>query len=294
MIHDFLRSVGFKDLTDSRRLCSLLEDIVRHPDTQQVSLDAYGNEIGSFSRSFGKDFGLSVCGDFYENNEFHIEYYFPYFYGSSASRYEELEVEKHAAREAFSGICDEIRLGVTLIFFINNPEDIMAHRQAMGSQFDAANVALTGLASSGKILLPVVKNSHARKIKEEASRRRIHLLQEAKEGSQSAIDDLTLSDMNTYTMLSRRVRRQEDILSIVESSFIPYGMESDQYLIIGEILDFSSCTNSHTSEELWRISVNCNDVCFDILINKRDLFGEPKIGRRFRGRIQMQGHINFT
>ena len=46
-----------------------------------------------------------------------------------------------------------------------------------------------------------------------------------------------MNDMDLYSSLSRRIMK-EDVLSIVESSFIPYGIESDQYVVIGEILNF--------------------------------------------------------
>ena len=74
---------------------------------------------------------------------------------------------------------------------------------------------------------------------------------------------------------------------------MPYGMESDQYLIIGEILSCYTQTNHLTGEVVWNIALSCNDMKFDIMINDKDLTGEPKIGRRFRGRIQMQGSISF-
>ena len=45
-----------------------------------------------------------------------------------------------------------------------------------------------------------------------------------------AIENLTLEDIDTYSMLSRRIAN-EDILSIVDSYFMPYGIESDQYSI---------------------------------------------------------------
>ena len=98
--------------------------------------------------------------------------------------------------------------------------------------------------------------------------------------------------MDTYSSLSRRVSR-EDVLTIVESSFIPYGIESDQYIIIGEILNFYQVPNKLTGENVWILAINCNDLKFDVCINEKDLLGEPKIGRRFKGRIWMQGHLNF-
>jgi len=48
-----------------------------------------------------------------------------------------------------------------------------------------------------------------------------------------------------------------------------------------------------TSEEVYQMTVSCNDLVFNICINEKDLYGEPLAGRRFKGSIWMQGYINF-
>lgn len=295
MINDFLRSIGFLNLKNNKELFELLEKVINNSDEQIITRDQYGNRVGSFSREFGENFGIVVCGDFLDNNEYHIEYYYPYFRGSDITTTEAVELERFARREAYAGICDEMRLGCTLIFTVDNVGELLKQRELNGSQYKIHSVTLSGLASNGKILLPVMKTEQQVKEKAEITKKRMHLLHQAREGNQSAIDNLTLSDMDTYSMLSRRVNRnKEDILSIVESSFIPYGIESDQYVIIGEIEAFRRTNNQRSGETVWILSLICNDLNFDILINARDLYGEPAIGRRFRGRVQMQGFLNFA
>ena len=48
-----------------------------------------------------------------------------------------------------------------------------------------------------------------------------------------------------------------------------------------------------TLEEIYQMTINCNDLIFDMCINAKDIYGEPMIGRRFKGSIWMQGYINF-
>ena len=74
---------------------------------------------------------------------------------------------------------------------------------------------------------------------------------------------------------------------------MPYGVECDLYSILGEIEDFELVENSLTGEEVYVITLNCNELLFDIAINKQDILGEPKIGRRFKGSVWLQGKINF-
>ena len=96
--------------------------------------------------------------------------------------------------------------------------------------------------------------------------------------------------MDTYSMLSKRVMN-EDILTIVSSCFMPYGIESDQYSVLAEIVDLLEIENSLTSDIIYCMKLKCNDMVFDVCINKKDLMGEPEIGRRFKGNIWMQGTV---
>ena len=74
---------------------------------------------------------------------------------------------------------------------------------------------------------------------------------------------------------------------------MPYGVECDHYSILGEIVDCELLTNSYTKEEVYRMTILCNELTFDVCINKEDLFGEPEVKRRFKGVIWLQGKINF-
>ena len=72
---------------------------------------------------------------------------------------------------------------------------------------------------------------------------------------------------------------------------MPYGIESDQYSILGEIIEVEEVCNSITNERLYSMEVECNDLHFRVLINQEDLLGEPVVGRRFKGSIWMQGTV---
>ncbi|WP_455190587.1 DUF3881 family protein [Eubacterium ramulus] len=295
MIHTFLRSIGFGDLTKNADLYLILESILNRPDEQNIVKDEYGNEFACFSKSFGTDIGITVCGNFINDKEFRMEYYYPYLHGSQITTCETIEIERHAAREAFAGICDELKLGVTLIFYIENIADILhARKNAVHNTTTRPdNAVLAGLSTGGKILLPIMKTSKQLANKEKSSEKRLSLMKQARDGNKRAMENLTMNDMDLYSSLSRRIMK-EDVLSIVESSFIPYGIESDQYVVIGEILNFYESENSLTNEKLWILNLNCNNLVFDICINQNDLLGEPQVGRRFKGRIWLQGHVNFA
>ena len=80
---------------------------------------------------------------------------------------------------------------------------------------------------------------------------------------------------------------------MVDTYFMPYGMECDQYPVLGEILQVDLVTNHITGEEIYLLKICSNELTFDVGINKIDLLGEPQVGRRFKGNIWLQGYINF-
>ena len=76
---------------------------------------------------------------------------------------------------------------------------------------------------------------------------------------------------------------KEDVFSIVTSSFMPYGIESDQYAILGEIVELEKVKNKVSGEEIYSMKIECNEMTFQLTINKDDLLGEPAVGRRRYG-----------
>ena len=288
-MHKFLRAIGFSEIR-KKDLIMITDEIVERPELMKITEDSEGNEFAEFSKSFAEDIGITVRGTYDEEDDFQMEYYFPYSLGTEISTQEQIDVEKHAEKESYAGVCDEIRIGVTLIFYMQNVADFLSeHRKNIHTQ-NIRGAILSALSVEGKILLPVQQKKTAKQTYNKNSEKRNQLIAEAREGNEEAIENLTLADMDTYSSISKRITK-EDILSIVDSYFMPYGIESDQYSVLGNIIDVKELYNSITNEKLYRITLNCNDMVFDVTINEKDLLGEPAIGRRFKGNIWMQGTV---
>ena len=95
------------------------------------------------------------------------------------------------------------------------------------------------------------------------------------------MESLTMDDIDTYAMISQRLTK-EDVFSIVDSFFMPSGLECDQYSVMGEITEMNTTKNAVTGEQVYELGLVCNDVPIDICINEKDLFGVPEVGRRFK------------
>lgn len=236
--------------------------------------------------------GLRVCGTYDEQDQFRMEYYFPYFAGSGITSQEDVMVEQRSEKVCFSGACDDVRVGVTLIFYLANAGEYLTERTKGIPGEGFSNLTLSGLSTEGKILLPIQKNIAQRERDQQLTRKRTQMIYEARRGNEEAMENLTMDDMDTYAMISRRIAN-EDIFSIVDTYFMPYGMECDRYNVMGEILEWMETTNKLTGEKLYQMTINCNDLIFDICMNQEDLMGIPEVGRRFKGIIWLQGSLNF-
>lgn len=289
-MHSFLRAVGFEKMNNAK-LDEILNEVVKYPNYMNTAEDSQGNEFVEFSKDFGESIGITVCGQYMENGDFGMDYYYPYFRGTGITSEENIEIEKHAEKESYAAVCDDIKVGVTLIFYLQNVAEYLMEKSRWKKGIPSnLSTTLAGLSLEGKILLPINKSKKQILKSEKMTQDRKHLIAAAREGDEDAIESLTLEDIDTYSMLSRRIMH-EDVLSIVDTSFMPYGIESDQYSIIGEILNYYYTQNKITDQRICIMTINTNDLIFDICINEKDLLGEPQVGRRFKGNIWMQGSV---
>ena len=286
-MHKFLRTIGFSDIR-KKDLEIIISDIVEHPDVMKVTKDSEENEFVEMLKEFAPGIGIKVCGSYDEDDRFQMDYYYPFFDAVTLTTQECIEVQKHAEKESYAGICDETNLGVTLIFYMQNVADYLAECQ-LQRKSPISVARLSALSTEGRIVLPVEKREK-KNPSDYDYKDRNQLIAKAREGDEDAIESLTLEDMDTYSLISKRVL-QEDILSIVTTSFMPYGVESDQYAILGEIVDVMQCRNKLSGDSIYKMKVECNDIFFDVCINANDLIGEPQIGRRFKGNVWMQGSV---
>ena len=291
-MHSFMRAIGFEQLNNVQ-LEELLNKVVASHDYIHTATDSQGNEFVQYTMHIGESMGICACGSYLENGEFSMDYYYPFFLGSGITSHEQVGIEKHADKESYAAVCDDIKVGVTLIYFLQNVGEYLSVIEDSKGGFPS-NVTSTmaGLSLGGKIILPINKNEKQIRKNEKTNQNRNHLIAAARDGDEDAIESLTLEDIDTYSMISRRIAN-EDILSIVDSYFMPHGIESDQYSILGEILNYYYVSNSFSQDRICVMTVDTNDLVYNICINENDLVGVPAVGRRFKGNIWMQGTVNI-
>jgi len=291
-LHRYMRAIGFSRLTDRNEVKQLLTDIVIQSTSYTYTMNADNVVLAEFTKDFADNIGVAVCGEFDSNDKFIYEYFYPYLRGSSISTSEDVSVERHASQESYAGVCDDIRVGVSLIFYLQNMINYVKLKIAGKLPVRNTTLTLSGLSIEGTILFPIIKNEHDQRRINRANINRSSLIQAARQGDEEAIESLTLEDMDTYTTISKRIHT-EDVFSLVDTFFMPYGVECDHYSVMGEIIDSRLVHNSQTGEGIYQLKISCNDIKLDICINESDLLGDPEVGRRFKGLIWAQGYINF-
>lgn len=291
-MHKYLSAIGFKHIETREQLNKLLkftETSFQDEKTVKVKDDM---EVSERIKHFTKDMGLMIVGSYDQDDQYEREHYIPFFLGKGEKKFDEIAIERHIAKNSYAGACEYPGIGITIIYYLQNAVEYLSELKYHQLNKDSVSITLSGLASEGKILLPVIQEKVSFVEKEESFKRHSKLLKEARSGDENAIESLTMQEMDTYSMISKRIEN-EDVLSIVSTYFMPCGLECDQYSILGEILKYEKRENSLTKEKLYVMTLDCNGLEFDVCINGEDLMGEPEIGRRLKASIWLQGRMNF-
>lgn len=291
-MHKFLRAVGFSKIKDRKELTKLITDSIQNAGKRSYVTTGDNIILAEFARDFADGIGFAVCGEFDEDDKFIYEYYYPYLVPTGISTEEDINVERHAAQYSYAGVCNEPRIGVTLIFYLQNMIPYVKYENEDHFPIRGTTLSLSALSIKGQILMPIAKTEEEKEVAKKKNNYRNKLINNARRGDETAIESLTLDDMDLYTTLSKKIRKQ-DVYSLVDSYFMPYGVECDQYSILGEIKDCHLEVNRVTNEEIYVMTIESNELTFDICINKIDLYGEPAVGRRFKGVVWLQGFVNY-
>lgn len=91
------------------------------------------------------------------NREYSIgSFYYPYLSSSDISSKAECSIQRHTEKETYAGLLDEYRVGISLIFYLENGFEYRERKLNKSSrQVEAVN--LTGLAMDGKFFFRFTK-----------------------------------------------------------------------------------------------------------------------------------------
>ena len=290
-MHQYLRAVGFSEIKTNKQIKDLMNQVLQQATKKSLIETDRDSVIIEYSAAFSESTGITLRGEYEDENNLTLDFYYPYVIGSRVSTNEEAGIERHADKESFGGICDDNRIGVSLIFYVQNGMDYMK-AYAGGGDGITPPIYFSGLSTQGTIMFPIQKNEKEREKIKETANNRTQLIEAARRGDESALENLTWDEIDTYTVLSRKIL-QEDVFTLVDTYFMPCGIECDQYSVLGEIEEVRKEKNSLTGEVIIVLELNCNGMALTVCINEADLLGEPLAGRRFKGNIWLQGRLEY-
>ena len=294
-MHNFFEAIGFRNRKDGKEK-TLIRNIVKntindYKENHNYKLEAKGKtmEVGI---KFGEYIGMYIQGEFLEDGEFEVDSVFPYVKPMSYEKYKNgITIEPNVYNVSFSAACDTLsENGISIIFYLQNGIEYMNYKDKLKDDYE---IGLAGLSMSGRIILPTNVNKDYINKYADKKKNKQNLFIEARDGNQDAMESLAFDEMEMYTRINKRIEN-ENLYSVIDTCFMPYGLQSDKYSIIGRIVNIHKCRNSITFETVYILHLECNDVIITVAINDKDLFGVPEIGRRFKGIIWLQGRVKFN
>ena len=253
----------------------------------KVVVTAEKERLWEIRKDLSPSLGICIHGYLENLGTYVREGYFPYIKNTPTSSTAKCAVEKHIDDINYSGMLEDNNLGTSLILRLSNKFHYLDNIRSKIKSTD-----LFGFCIDGKILLPIHKTVAQMELSKQKLLNKNILLEAAKNGDEDAMDTLSADELILYTTLNARIQN-EDLYSIVDTVFMPYGMETDMYSILGNILDVYEEKNSFTGEIIILLKIECNDMINIVAIKKEDLQGEPKVGRRFKGNIWVHGTIHM-
>ncbi len=314
-MHKYLRAVGFSDFIKKSQIDDFFKDNLKDENLISTYITTDMRLCGQYNINVCNGAGISVIGEQEKNKLASIDFYYPYLKGYDYTLIQECTIEKHSDKESYAGIIDDYRMGIALIFYLvnGNVYNSLLKKYKL-SDIKIDRIFLSALSTEGRIIMPVnnvTKNNNEFSSKSglsdidslsDESENNKPLTDRLAGGMEEFSDGLGVKEISIGigiklprdpigTQESRL--KNEDLYSIVETSLVPHGIECDKYQIVGEILSVNKKTNSFTNENLFEMRMATMGLQFNLMINEKDLEGDPEPGRRFRGTIWLLGEVEF-
>ena len=135
-----------------------MNDVVINPNRREFIETGRDSILVEYSKNYCNSCGITLRGEYDDTNNLTLDFYYPFVQADQVSTTEEVSVERHADKESFAGMCEDYRLGATLIYYVQNGMSVMKNMK--NGELDPARVStcLSGLSLGGTIMLPIQKD----------------------------------------------------------------------------------------------------------------------------------------
>jgi len=293
-MHKYLRAVGFSEPMKHIDKMNLFGDVIEKASYRAFLQDSEDDDnlFSEMRLDLGDGYGVLLTGNFCGEQEFEFESLIPYVENPGISTHEESSVEMRTDGSSYAGLCDDLNVGAPIIYRLLNGVEFMRSGEPEIDLIPGVPLSLSGLSVEGTVMLPIYKTEQERRAVRDIASRRRRTISKARQGDQNAMNDLNNEERNTFTILYDRMD-QEDLFTLVDTYFIPTGVECDLYSIVAEIRSCEMTVNPITLDQVCILTLAIDELSFTVAINSKDLLGEPLPGRRFKGVVWLQGILRF-
>ena len=125
-MNSFIKTIGFRKIKNKREMDKLMDWILENHDRETIiPVPSSDTTYVQVWKQFGDGFGICIVGELEGEDEINIEYYFPYVEGSEIKERMDLQIEKLSSKEAYSAVSENVNVGVSLIFYLQNSHLIL-------------------------------------------------------------------------------------------------------------------------------------------------------------------------
>lgn len=158
-MHKYLRAIGFSQIKNRKQLQILITECIRSAKQRDyISLPDHEDFVFmECCKEFAEGIGIAVRGEFDENNNYIYNYYYPFLRGNYISSEEDISIERHAEKESYAGICDDLRVGVSLIFYFQNIISYLKYKEKRKLPAKGTTLTLSALSCHGTIIMSIIK-----------------------------------------------------------------------------------------------------------------------------------------
>ena len=145
-MHKFLRAAGFSMYQKKRDIEPLLDLLQKQPSSNRCVEIDQETKVCEMRAEVAPGLGVSIVGEMNENGEFEREFYLPYLESSQESTYADCSVQRHAEKETYAGMADEAKIGISLIFYVQNLMEYREKQKRVSGPHRIKSVNLSGLS----------------------------------------------------------------------------------------------------------------------------------------------------
>lgn len=291
-----MKAIGFSEVKNKQSWDDLVAEVLNEPSRTFMRKYEEDKVVVEYYKEYSQRVYLLVRvalgGEDKKEQKpkIYIEECEPYVEATYTLEIQDLDIEDTEDDFIFYVVCEDVGTGMQIVFWLQNVIEYLDCIE--DDSVDYTGVNIVGIGSEGTIVLPIEKGEDDAEYENTEREYLRAMLQRAKAGDEEAIEILENEEEQLDEQLKERLRR-EDFLTVMDGYFLPATNIEATYAILGTIKELEIRQNNKTKEKMYWMYLDVNGMLIEIIINMRDLIGNPSIGMRFMGTCWIQGTVEF-